>query len=73
MSRIIALCILSLTTFTAMSGEILPQFPRVRGDYQMTRGWHVTLPDEYAKRFEKGEFGTNLVLWRPSITCWTTV
>lgn len=56
-----------------MSGEIPTQFPRVRGDYQMTRGWRVTLPDEYAKRFEKGEFGTDLVLWRSGITCWTTV
>jgi hypothetical protein len=73
MFRIIALCFLSPTTFTAMSGEPAPQFPRVRGDYQMTREWRVTLPDEYAKRFEKGELGTDLVLWRSGITCWTTV
>ena len=56
-----------------MSGEIPPHFPRVRGDYQMTRKWRVTLPDEYAKRFEKREFGTDLVLWRSGITCWTTI
>ena len=56
-----------------MSAEPPPQFPRVRGEYQMTRGWRVTLPDEYAKRFEEGEFGTDLVLWRPGITCWTSV
>jgi hypothetical protein len=56
-----------------MSGEPSPQLPRVRGTYQMTDHWKVTLPDEFAKRFEKGEFGTDLVLWRPGITCWTTV
>lgn len=39
----------------------------------MTADWRVTLPDEYAKRYEKGEFGTDLVLWRPGITCWTSV
>ncbi len=56
-----------------MSGEIPPHFPRVRGDYQMTREWRVTLPDEYAKRFEKGKLGTDLVLWRSGITCWTSI
>lgn len=55
-----------------MGAEPRPQFPRVRGDYQMTLNWRVTLPDEYAKRFEEGRFGTDLVLWRPGITCWTT-
>jgi len=39
----------------------------------MTNSWRVTLPDEYAKRFEKGESGTDLVLWRPGVTCWTSV
>ena len=39
----------------------------------MTETWRVTLPDEYAKRFEKGEFGIDLVLWRPGITCWTSI
>ncbi len=56
-----------------MCAEPPPQFPRVRGDYQMTRTWRVSLPDEYAKRFEKGETGTDLVLWRPGITCWSTI
>lgn len=57
----------------AMNREPSRQFRIVRGDYQMTLGWRVTLPDEYAKGFEKGESGTNLVLWRPGITCWTTI
>jgi hypothetical protein len=72
-SRFLALCFLSFSTLTAVSGEPPPQFPRVRGDYQMTREWRVTLPDEYAKRFEKGELGTDLVLWRSGITCWITI
>ena len=58
---------------TSTGGEIPPQFPRVSGEYQMTKEWAVTLPGEFAKRFEKGEFGTDLVLWRKGITCWTTV
>lgn len=73
MLRLAAFCYLALPTLAAMSGEPAPQFPRVRGDYQMTAKWRVTLPDEYAKRFEKGELGTSLVLWRPGITCWTTI
>ncbi|MCF7788897.1 MAG: hypothetical protein K9N47_22420 [Prosthecobacter sp.] len=56
-----------------MSAEPLPKFPRVRGVYQMTQEWRVELPDEYAKRFEKDEFGTDIVLWRPGITCWTSI
>jgi hypothetical protein len=73
--RIIVLCILflSLTMLTAMSDEIPPQFPRVKGDYQMAAHWRVTLPDEFAKRFEKSDSGTDLVLWRPGITCWTSI
>jgi hypothetical protein len=55
-----------------MAAEIPPQFPRVSGECQMTKGWWVTLPDEFAKRYEKDEFGTDLVLWRKGITCWTT-
>jgi hypothetical protein len=57
---------------TATAAEIPPQFPRVSGEYQMTKDWWVTLPDTFAKRYEKGEFGTDLVLWRKGITCWTT-
>ncbi|WP_265593527.1 hypothetical protein [Verrucomicrobium sp. BvORR034] len=53
--------------------ELPPQFPRVRGVYQLTKEWQVTLPGEFALRFEQGEFGTDLVLWRKGITCWTTV
>lgn len=65
--------ILLTCTLAAMASDTPPSFPLVRGEYQMTENWHVTLPEEFAKRFEKGEFGTDLVLWRPSITCWITV
>jgi len=73
MSRFLFACAMLFCAFSLMSGEPPPQFPRVRGEYQMTENWKVTLPDEFAKRFEKGEFGTDLVLWRSGITCWTTV
>lgn len=39
----------------------------------MTQEWRVELPDEYAERYETGEHGTELVLWRPGITCWTSI
>ena len=68
-THIVALCILFVTGVAAMSGEIPAHFPRVRGHYQMTPEWSVTLPDEYAKRFE----GRDLVLWRSGITCWTAI
>lgn len=55
------------------SDEPLPEFPRIKGVYPMTREWRVELPDEYARRFEEGEHGTDLVLWRPGITCWTRI
>ena len=58
---------------TCMGGETPPQYQRVRGEYQISSEWRVTLPDEYERRFEKGEFGMDLVLWRSGITCWTTV
>ncbi|MCX6848323.1 MAG: hypothetical protein NTY98_05340 [Verrucomicrobia bacterium] len=73
MIRILALYCLFLGCLAVMSAEPTPKFPRVRGVYQMTQEWRVELPDEYAKRFEKGEFGTDLVLWRPGITCWTSI
>lgn len=67
------ICFLLSTCHVVMSAEPPPNFPRVRGVYQMTRVWRVVLPDEYARRFEEGEFGTDLVLWRPGITCWTSI
>jgi hypothetical protein len=73
MLRVITAGIFLATNVVVLSGEPPPQFPRVRGDYQMTVEWRVTLPDEYAKRFEEGKLGTNLVLWRSGITCWTSI
>lgn len=70
---IFVVCIVFVFRRFNRSDHVPPQFSHVRGDYQMTRGWRVTLPDEYAKRLEEGKFGKDLVLWRPGITCWTTV
>jgi|GEM_PF-1707791 len=67
------ICLFSCIYPYAMSAEAPPQFPRVKGMYQMTQEWSVVLPEEYAKRFEEGEHGTDLVLWRPGITCWTSI
>lgn len=73
MHRIAIIAVLLSVSSIVMAGDAPPRFARVRGEYQMTARWRVTLPDEYAKRFEKGAFGTDLVLWRPGITCWTSV
>lgn len=54
-------------------GEIPPEYPRVRGEYQLTKEWKVSLPGEFAKRFEKSKSGTDLVLWKKGMTCWTAV
>ena len=46
-----------------------PDYPVVRGSYQMTDEWAVTLPDEFNRRIKDG----SLVLWRPTLTFWVTV
>jgi len=56
-----------------MSAEIPPHFPRVSDEYQMTRDWRITLTAEFAKRFEKGKDGTDLVLWKKGMTCWISI
>lgn len=53
--------------------NIPPEVPRVTGAYQMTREWSITLPDEFAKRFEESDNGSDLVLWRSGITCWISI
>lgn len=54
------------------SADAPPQHPRVTGEYEMTKGWWVTLPGEFARRFEESKHGTDLVLWREGLTCWVT-
>jgi hypothetical protein len=66
LSRLLLFLASSLAMF-AEDRPISSQFPRVRGIYQMTDTWSVTLPSEFAKRFEEG----SLVLWRKDLTCWT--
>lgn len=45
------------------------QFPIVRGRYQLTNEWSVTLPKEFYRRATDG----SLVLWRPGFTIWANV
>ena len=73
MLRVIAAGIFLAASVTVFGGEPPSEFPRVHGEYQMSVDWRVTLPDEYAKRFEAGKLGTRLVLWRSGITCLTSI
>lgn len=52
-----------------MSTELHPDFPVVSGDYLMTKGWRVALPEQFNRRIEDG----SLVLWRPELTFWINV
>lgn len=70
--RFVSSFLLALTGL-AMSAEIPPHFPRVSDEYQMTRDWRITLTAEFAKRFEKGKGGTDLVLWKKGMTCWISI
>lgn len=49
--------------------ELHPDFPIVKGNYQMTKSWSVNLPTQFNQRIEDGD----LVLWRPGFTIWATV
>jgi hypothetical protein len=46
-----------------------PSAQVVKGEYRMTEGWSITLPEKFNRRVEEG----NLVLWRPGITLWIAV
>jgi hypothetical protein len=52
-----------------VTADLHPDFPVVSGDYLMTTGWHVSLPEEFNRRIEDG----SLVLWRPELTFWINV
>ncbi len=52
-----------------MSTELHPDFPVVSGDYEMTKGWRLALPQAFNRRIEDG----SLVLWRPELTFWINV
>jgi hypothetical protein len=49
-----------------MSTELNPDFPVVTGEYVLTKGWCVSLRDEFNRRVEDG----SLVLWQPDLTFW---
>ncbi|WP_395747656.1 hypothetical protein [Prosthecobacter sp.] len=71
MLRLFLLCLLFFCQLSLAGAEAPQEFERVRGVVQITRTWRVELADEFAKRYVEGENGTDLVLWRPGITCWT--
>ncbi|WP_426106857.1 hypothetical protein [Massilia sp. TSP1-1-2] len=52
-----------------MSTDLHPDFPVVTGDYVLTQGWRVALPEQFNRRIEDG----SLVLWRPELTFWINV
>ncbi|MEJ7808082.1 MAG: hypothetical protein WKG03_19440 [Telluria sp.] len=52
-----------------MSTELHPDFPVVSGDYAMTKGWRMALPEDFNRRIED----CSLVLWRPELTFWINV
>ena len=52
-----------------MSTDLHPDFPVVTGDYVMTKGWRLALPEDFNRRIEDG----SLVLWRPELTFWINV
>lgn len=52
-----------------MSTDLHPDFPVVGGDYEMTKGWRLALPEDFNRRIEDD----SLVLWRPELTFWFNV
>ena len=52
-----------------MSDELNPDFPIVDGDYHLTGGWHIVLPQPFNRRIEDG----SLVLWTGELTFWFNV
>lgn len=52
-----------------MQEELNPDFPVVDGDYLLTSGWRIALPQPFNRRIEDG----SLVLWIPELTFWFNV
>ena len=52
-----------------MSDQLNPDFSVVSGDYVMTKGWRISLDDEFNRRIEDG----SMVLWKPELTFWINV
>jgi len=65
------LVFLILISFNAFGGQkvLHPDFPVVKGKYQMTPEWSITLGQEHNRRVDEG----SLVLWRPGFTIWINV
>lgn len=52
-----------------MAQDLNPDFPVVSGDYLLTRGWRIALPEPFNRRIEDD----SLVLWKPELTFWINV
>jgi hypothetical protein len=65
------LVLLILLSFNAFGGQKMlhPDFPVVKGKYQMTPEWSLTLGQEHNRRVDEG----SLVLWRPDFTVWINI
>ena len=63
--------VLMIFSLNAIGGErvLHPDFPVVKGQYQMTPEWAITLDQPHNRRVEDG----SLVLWRPGFTVWINV
>ncbi|MES3024061.1 MAG: hypothetical protein V4857_21045 [Pseudomonadota bacterium] len=49
-----------------MPTDLHPDYPVVTGDYLLTAGWRLVLPEKFNRRIEDG----SLVLWMPELTFW---
>ena len=52
-----------------VSDHLNPDFPVVSGDYVLTKGWRVSLPEQFNRRIEDD----SLVLWMPDLTLWINI
>ncbi|MCK4635468.1 MAG: hypothetical protein KAT32_01265 [Candidatus Moranbacteria bacterium] len=46
-----------------------PDFPIIKGEFQMTKNWSINLPIDFNKRIEEG----SLVIWKKDFTIWINV
>ena len=46
--------------------QLHPDFPVIKGQYQITEDWKIFLPEKFNRRFEDNQ----LVIWKPGFTIW---
>lgn len=53
-----------------LGGLVLsPDFPVIEGEYQITKSWSITLPDQFNRRIEDED----IVIWKPGFTIYIAV